>query len=128
MQRRTSNENGTRRSRVGDGHVGAGDGAALALQLRLSESKLLQQSVSCEPELRRKRILECVPVELCQSVMAGLDPAIHPLGKKFLRRMMDPRVKPAGDACGVRTAESRRPEYVLGRIEVRDCQRGRAVI
>src|SRR5262249_37641798 len=34
------------------------------------------------------------------SVIAGLDPAIHSLRKKFLRRMMDPRVKPAGDACG----------------------------
>jgi len=30
-------------------------------------------------------------------VIAGLDPAIHPLRKNFLRRMMDPRVKPAGD-------------------------------
>jgi len=29
--------------------------------------------------------------------MAGLDPAIHFLRKDFLRRMMDPRVKPAGD-------------------------------
>jgi hypothetical protein len=28
------------------------------------------------------------------------DPAIHPLRKKYLQRMMDPRVKPAGDACG----------------------------
>src|SRR5262245_21102003 len=32
------------------------------------------------------------------AVLAGLDPAIHPLRKKFLRRTMDPRVKPAGDA------------------------------
>src|SRR5262249_8115363 len=30
-------------------------------------------------------------------VIAGLDPAIHLLRKKSLRRMMDPRVKPAGD-------------------------------
>jgi hypothetical protein len=30
-------------------------------------------------------------------VIAGLDPAIHPLRKKLLRRTMDPRVKPAGD-------------------------------
>jgi len=36
-------------------------------------------------------------------VIAGLDPAIHPLRKKFLRRTMDPRVKPAGDACGCGT-------------------------
>jgi hypothetical protein len=50
-------KNGTRRHRIGDGHVGAGAGAAIAQQLRLSESKLLQQSVSREPELRRKRIL-----------------------------------------------------------------------
>src|SRR5215510_15917953 len=34
------------------------------------------------------------------SVVAGLDPAIHPLRKTFLRRMMDPRVKPAGDGEG----------------------------
>jgi hypothetical protein len=30
-------------------------------------------------------------------VIAGLDPAIHPLRKKRLTKMMDPRVKPAGD-------------------------------
>ena len=34
---------------------------------------------------------------LRQPVMAGLDPAIHPLRKKLLRRTMDPRVRPAGD-------------------------------
>src|SRR5262249_2610470 len=34
------------------------------------------------------------------AVIAGLDPAIHPLRKKFLRRAMDPRVKPAGDGSG----------------------------
>jgi hypothetical protein len=34
--------------------------------------------------------------------MAGLDPAIHLLRKNFSPRMMDPRVKPAGD--GERTA------------------------
>jgi peptide/nickel transport system ATP-binding protein len=31
-------------------------------------------------------------------VIAGLDPAIHPLRKKVLSKRMDPRVKPAGDA------------------------------
>src|SRR6266568_9569997 len=31
------------------------------------------------------------------SVMAGLDPAIHLLRKELLRETMDPRVKPAGD-------------------------------
>src|SRR5947199_8789883 len=30
-------------------------------------------------------------------VIAGLDPAIHPLRKKVLTKAMDPRVKPAGD-------------------------------
>src|SRR5262249_55509202 len=30
-------------------------------------------------------------------VIAGLDPAIHPLRRNFLRRKRDPRVKPAGD-------------------------------
>src|SRR6266511_3581710 len=30
-------------------------------------------------------------------VIAGLDPAIHPVRKKVLTRRMDPRVKPAGD-------------------------------
>jgi hypothetical protein len=30
-------------------------------------------------------------------VIAGLDPAIHPLRKKGLTKMIDPRVKPAGD-------------------------------
>src|SRR5215472_1393367 len=43
--------------------------------------------------------LEHITVGLTQSVIAGLDPAIHPLRKKFLRRMMDPRVKPAGDGA-----------------------------
>src|SRR5262249_51874484 len=33
------------------------------------------------------------------AVIAGLDPAIHPLREKFLRRTMDLRVKPAGDAA-----------------------------
>jgi hypothetical protein len=31
-------------------------------------------------------------------VIAGLDPAIHLLEKRFLRRLMDTRVKPAYDA------------------------------
>jgi hypothetical protein len=31
------------------------------------------------------------------SVMAGLDPAIHPFAKKLVAKKMDPRVKPAGD-------------------------------
>jgi hypothetical protein len=30
-------------------------------------------------------------------VIAGLDPAIHPVRKKVLAKRMDPRVKPAGD-------------------------------
>src|SRR5262249_18630076 len=38
------------------------------------------------------------------SVIAGLDPAIHPFRKKFLRRRMDPRVKPAGDVAGSHAA------------------------
>src|SRR5262245_37990127 len=33
--------------------------------------------------------LEHIPVVLTHFVIAGLDPAIHPLRKKFLRRMMD---------------------------------------
>ena len=34
-------------------------------------------------------------------VIAGPDPAIHPLSKKvLLAKKMDLRVKPAGDACG----------------------------
>src|SRR5262245_25801786 len=31
------------------------------------------------------------------SVIAGLDPAIHPLWKEVFTKRMDPRVKPAGD-------------------------------
>src|SRR5215471_9145382 len=65
VQRRISNENGTRRDRIGDGHVGAGAGPAVALQ-RLPQSKLLQQSVSREPELRRKRVLGRIEVRDCQ--------------------------------------------------------------
>jgi hypothetical protein len=30
-------------------------------------------------------------------VIAGLDPAIHPLRKMLFAKRMDPRVKPAGD-------------------------------
>ena len=30
-------------------------------------------------------------------VIAGLDPAIHPVRKKLLTKGVDPRVKPAGD-------------------------------
>src|SRR5262249_7191897 len=54
--------------------------------------------------------LEHIAVVLTHFVIAGhsasedareraCDPAIHPLRKKFLRRMMDPRVKPAGDGA-----------------------------
>src|SRR2546426_11931809 len=32
-------------------------------------------------------------------VIAGLDPAIHPLRKMLLTKKMDPRAKPAGDTC-----------------------------
>jgi hypothetical protein len=35
-----------------------------------------------------------------QSVIAGLDPAIHPSSKNAFRRMMDARVKPAHDELG----------------------------
>jgi hypothetical protein len=35
-----------------------------------------------------------------QSVIAGLDPAIHPSPKNAFRRMMDARVKPAHDELG----------------------------
>jgi hypothetical protein len=34
-------------------------------------------------------------------VIAGLDPAIHPLWETLLRRLMDTRVKPAYDDLGV---------------------------
>jgi hypothetical protein len=40
------------------------------------------------------------------TVIAGLDPAIHPLRKKAFTTAMDPRVKPAGDAEGSETAAS----------------------
>src|SRR6266436_4466162 len=49
--------------------------------------------------------------------MAGLDPAIHPLREKFSRKMMDPRVKPGGDACGP-TPASRRTQRRLARSYV----------
>jgi hypothetical protein len=52
------------------------------------------------PLIDWRRPLDHIPVVLTHFVIAGLDPAIHPLRKKFLRRMMDPRVTPAGDACG----------------------------
>jgi hypothetical protein len=44
------------------------------------------------------------PREAHPIVIAGLDPAIHPLTKMplSLAKMMDPRVKPAGDGEGTR--------------------------
>src|SRR5262249_31057876 len=61
------------------------------------------------------RIRPAAPVDFLRrvppDVIAGLDPAIHPLRKRVLRRIakvltktMDPRVKPAGD--GVSTASA----------------------
>jgi hypothetical protein len=38
-------------------------------------------------------------------IIAGLDPAIHLLGKKVMRSAMDPRVEPAGDGPNERCAE-----------------------
>src|SRR6516164_5036967 len=65
---------------------------------RFREYKESPSHPAGNPEPRYE--LEHIPVVLTHFVIAGLDPAIHPLRKKFLRRMMDPRVKPAGDACG----------------------------
>jgi len=39
-------------------------------------------------------------------VIAGLDPAIHPLRKRVLAKKMDPRVKPAGDGRGCSAMKS----------------------
>src|SRR5262249_50459647 len=41
-----------------------------------------------------------------------------PLRKKSLRRMMDPRVKPAGDACGCRMLNQAHGEYALDDLAV----------
>jgi hypothetical protein len=49
---------------------------------RFSGKIMLQHTRACSDE-----------VDAPFAVIAGLDPAIHPLAK-----MMDPRVKPAGDA------------------------------
>src|SRR6266478_5235340 len=49
---------------------------------------------------------------LIHFVIAGLDPAIHPIAK-VLAKKMDPRVKPAGDACGCGIRKSNPPEYAL---------------
>jgi hypothetical protein len=35
--------------------------------------------------------------QLAPFVMAGLDPAIHPLSQESCSRVMGPRVKPGGD-------------------------------
>src|SRR5262245_58037500 len=63
-------------------------------------------SLSCCPNsvFARARHFRALPVVFAHLVIAGLDPAIHPLRRKSLRRMMDPRVKPAGDACVCATA------------------------
>src|SRR5262249_49640091 len=46
-------------------------------------------------------------------VIAGLDPAIHPVRKKVLTKKMDPRVKPAGDG---RVARARAAPHPRGRV------------
>src|SRR6266403_4761386 len=55
------------------------------------------------------RIIIVLPGSTKRLVLAGLDPAIHPLGQNFLAKKMDPRVKPAGDGVGATaTSASRR--------------------
>ena len=46
----------------------------------------------------------CCALRTCflKAVIAGLDPAIHLPSKKVLAKMMDPRIKPAGDATARR--------------------------
>src|SRR5262249_41829061 len=58
------------------------------------------QAPTSRRRLRRARAMGRAVMQMRAAiavVIAGLDPAIHPLRKKFLRRTMDPRVKPAGD-------------------------------
>ena len=50
-------------------------------------------------ESRRRRRLFLLP-QIPIAVIAGLDPAIHPL-RKTLAKLMDTRVKPAYDGCGM---------------------------
>jgi hypothetical protein len=54
------------------------------------------------------------------SVIAGLDPAIHPLRKMpiaFFVKKMDPRVKPAGDSRAANSVRSLSPpELGLARV------------
>jgi hypothetical protein len=45
------------------------------------------------------------------SVMAGLDPAIHPPWKRFFRRVMDARVRPGHDKIALGCA-SHHPKQV----------------
>jgi hypothetical protein len=60
--------------------------------------------------------------------MAGLDPAIHLLRKDFLRRMMDPRVKPAGDVPGSadKSSSLRKLDGVPGKVSQNLGRHGRA--
>src|SRR5262245_32239076 len=58
------------------------------------------QAPTSRRRLRRARAMGRAVMQMRAAiavVIAGLDPAIHPLRKKFLRRTMDPRVKPTGD-------------------------------
>ena len=55
------------------------------------------------------RRLQRIPVDLIHLVvMRGLDPRIHHL-RKIYARLMDPRVKPAGDGSGWASTDSNRP-------------------
>jgi hypothetical protein len=55
------------------------------------------------------------------AVIAGLDPAIHLLRKEPYAKMMDPRVKPAGDGSGwrrrrVKSTGPALASLVMGRV------------
>jgi hypothetical protein len=66
-------------------------------------------SKSCAP---RRYQIKLIPIGSIQfGVIAGLDPAIHPLRKKALCEGTDPRVKPAGDGGGWCGDESSRSEF-----------------
>ena len=51
-------------------------------------------------------------------IIAGLDPAIHPVRKKLLTKGMDPRVKPAGDGTERRVDRTTRSPVSLFDLEM----------
>ena len=73
---------------------GAGRGRTQGRRLPVRRDELTGRAATGHSPLSRGGVTD-------PPVIAGLDPAIHLLTKMLLAKVMDPRVKPAGDATAV---------------------------